>query len=213
MTQTIKISDDLYSRLAKHAQGFDTPAQVIERIMNQFEGIDSVVDEPIKSFQGLTFGKDTTKYLFAERLFGKGRLVLEVVKQYVQDNPGVTYEELIDAFPRRLQGSLGVVDRLENVEADYEGKTHKRHFLKSGEIIDAGEYQVVVCTEWGIGNINDFVKQAKSLGFEIDVINQQKGGADIEVDVQKAFRPGQVELIEMGLYVGLVGDDLHRYFR
>jgi len=41
MSQVIRISDDLYKRLAAHASGFDTPSNVIERILNDFEGVDS----------------------------------------------------------------------------------------------------------------------------------------------------------------------------
>ena len=33
----LRISQGLYSRLEAHAKGFDTPAQVIERILNAFE--------------------------------------------------------------------------------------------------------------------------------------------------------------------------------
>jgi hypothetical protein len=35
----LRISEQLYNRLAKHADGFDTPAQVVERILNRFENI------------------------------------------------------------------------------------------------------------------------------------------------------------------------------
>jgi len=45
MSQVIRISDDLYKRLAAHASGFDTPSNVIERILNDFEGIDSYSNE------------------------------------------------------------------------------------------------------------------------------------------------------------------------
>lgn len=34
----LRVSQGLYSRLEAHAKGFDTPAQVIERILNAFEG-------------------------------------------------------------------------------------------------------------------------------------------------------------------------------
>ena len=36
----IRISDNLHKRLENHAVGFDTPANVIERLLNQIEGID-----------------------------------------------------------------------------------------------------------------------------------------------------------------------------
>ncbi len=40
MSQVIRISNDLYKRLEGHATGFDTPSNVIERILNFYEGVD-----------------------------------------------------------------------------------------------------------------------------------------------------------------------------
>lgn len=39
MSQVIRISDDLYKRLEAHASGFDTPSNVIETILNAYEGV------------------------------------------------------------------------------------------------------------------------------------------------------------------------------
>ncbi len=38
MNQTIEIPTSLYQRLSSHAEGFETPALVIERLLNSFEG-------------------------------------------------------------------------------------------------------------------------------------------------------------------------------
>jgi hypothetical protein len=35
----LRISPELYKRLEAHAKGFDSPAEVIERILNAYEGI------------------------------------------------------------------------------------------------------------------------------------------------------------------------------
>ena len=37
MSQVIRISDELYKRLAAYASGFDTPSNVIETILNDYE--------------------------------------------------------------------------------------------------------------------------------------------------------------------------------
>tara|TARA_R110002110_G_scaffold301156_1_gene515233 strand:+ start:195836 stop:196222 length:387 start_codon:yes stop_codon:yes gene_type:complete len=42
MPPVIRLSDELYHRLAAYAEGFDTPANVIERILNEKEGVESV---------------------------------------------------------------------------------------------------------------------------------------------------------------------------
>ncbi len=41
MSQVIRISDDLYRRLEAQALGFDTPSNVIERILDAYEGVSS----------------------------------------------------------------------------------------------------------------------------------------------------------------------------
>ncbi len=38
MSQVIRISDELYNRLGAHASGFDTPSNVIERVLDAFDG-------------------------------------------------------------------------------------------------------------------------------------------------------------------------------
>ena len=46
MNQVINISASLYKRLSSHAQGFDTPANVIERMLNFYEeqkGVESTI--------------------------------------------------------------------------------------------------------------------------------------------------------------------------
>jgi len=40
MSQVIRISDSLFKRLEAHASGFDTPSNVIENILNVYEGND-----------------------------------------------------------------------------------------------------------------------------------------------------------------------------
>lgn len=35
----IRLTPNLYSRLASHAEGFDTPAQVISRLLDAYEGV------------------------------------------------------------------------------------------------------------------------------------------------------------------------------
>lgn len=37
MSQVIRIPKNIYTRLAKHAMGFDTPVNVIERLLNHYE--------------------------------------------------------------------------------------------------------------------------------------------------------------------------------
>jgi hypothetical protein len=47
MSQVIKIPSELYRRLESHTVGFDTPANVIERILDAYEGV-SPTDRIVK---------------------------------------------------------------------------------------------------------------------------------------------------------------------
>ncbi len=41
MSQVIRVSSKIYSRLKNHVDGFDTPSGVIERLLDYYEGIES----------------------------------------------------------------------------------------------------------------------------------------------------------------------------
>ena len=45
---------------------------------------------------------------------------------------------------------------------------YKRHFLKPDEIIELNDTKIVVSTQWGIGNIDNFIQNAKNLNYEIN---------------------------------------------
>ena len=162
MSQVIRIPSNVYSRLERHAQGFDTPANVIEKLLNHYEGVNFQEEKsPTKG------KKDTTKYLFKGSKYGKSRLVHAVLKSYLQENPNTTYSSLALTFPKNIQGSIGVFNKAKYVEAKYEGKADQRHFVKDNEVLSLSDSQVVVCTQWGATNIDTFIKKAKSLKFDI----------------------------------------------
>lgn len=48
--------------------------------------------------------------------YAKNRLVLAVVQKYMEMHPDISASELIGAFDKSLQGSLGVVRTLSDVE-------------------------------------------------------------------------------------------------
>ena len=120
----------------------------------------SVVEQSDKAVKGK---KDTTKYTFNGKAFGKGRLVLAVVKDYVSKNPNTTFEELKKAFPDEWQAggskssNRAVFVRLIEAENHFKDKGHRRHFIKKGEAIQLSDEVIAVSNQWGIGNIGDFV--------------------------------------------------------
>ena len=114
--------------------------------------------------------RDKTKYMFSGRVYAKNRLVLAIIKKYVQEhNP--TYSELCSVFDKSLQGSLGVVDLYENVIKISDAG--KRFFIKEQDIIKLSDAKVAVCTQWGIFNIVKFITQAQALGYDIQTISIQ----------------------------------------
>ena len=115
------------------------------------------------------YEKDNTQYLFNGIPYGKGRLVLAVVKKYFSDNPGMNAIELTSSFNPKLQGSLGVVrvlDEAMNECSDYK----RRFFTRSDEIIHTSTGDCVVCSQWGKFNIGKFISRATELGYTITTI-------------------------------------------
>ncbi len=112
--------------------------------------------------------RDKTKYMFNGVIYPKNRLVLAIVRQYVKDN-NPTFEQLLTIFNKSLQGSLNVVERIENVNQISDAS--KRYFMAQEEQIPLKDGSIIaVCTQWGKFNIDRFVKRVQQLGFEIDLI-------------------------------------------
>ena len=126
----------------------------------------------LKSKSKPALRKDFSKYSFDDRTLGKSRLVLAVVKRYVADHRPHDLDELEKAFPSSLQGSLGVVRRIEDVSDKYRGVGGvKRYFVADDEMIrlSSGEC-VIVCTQWGT-NIEQFVEHATRVhGYKIEKV-------------------------------------------
>lgn len=64
-----------------------------------------------------------------------------------------------------------MVNELEYVLEKYKG-SNPRHFVKPSERLRASDATVVVCKEWGSGNIDNFIAQAAVLGHTIQIIQQ-----------------------------------------
>ena len=105
--------------------------------------------------------RDKTRYIFNGRTCLKNRLVWEIVNQYVEDHPGIDFDTLQSVFVARLQGGFGVVARMQDIKPERQ----IRYFWK--EPITVNGDLVVVCNQWGIGNIAAFLTLARSLGYII----------------------------------------------
>lgn len=114
---------------------------------------------------------DRTRYVFDGLDYGKGRLVHAVIKKYLQENKNITYSELEKTFPKTIQGNHGVFDTFENANELYSRYRYKRHFLNEEDVLIVGNTHIAICSQWGIGNINNFLKLVKEqLKYKISVL-------------------------------------------
>ena len=113
--------------------------------------------------------RDTTQFSYDGNIYrGKGRFVLELIKDYVRNNPGISFEELEAIFPPQLQAkSKGVVRRLEDAKSMREKGTdsRKRFFTNPEDIILLNDgTEVVVNLGWGAGGyFEKFIEVARQL--------------------------------------------------
>ena len=130
--------------------------------------LNSVAENDSKESANTVRTRDKTRYIFREVAYLKNRLVLEVVQAFVAENYPISKEELLRVFPKQLQGSIGVVADIETAKQrkDYD----LRFFTDDDEIVHLSNGEMVVCSQWGILNIPNFVEHARTLGYEIKEI-------------------------------------------
>ena len=168
MGNVIRIPSEIYSRLEGHAEGFDTPANVIEKLLDHYEGI--VHDPTRKSSYKSPQPRDLTKFSFNGKSYGKGKLVQAIVEEYVSNHPEISFSNLLDVFPKHLQGIRGVFIKYEVAQEIFDRTGHKRHYIKSTELIKLSDCMVAVCTQWNKDNIKNFINKSESIGFTITPI-------------------------------------------
>lgn len=149
-----------------------------ERIILDLINRVSLLEEKVRELQSLSVhntdnrdssSRDTTKYILDGNLYCKNKLVLSIVKKYRDMNPNISAEELIRIFNKSLQGSFGVVRKIDDVKNRY-SDYKRRFFCKRNEVINTTTSDCVVCTQWGINNINNVIARAKDLGINVTII-------------------------------------------
>ena len=164
------IAPDLMVKLRKgyYVHGMPIGAVVIRRFKEKGNtGAVFVVTDSY--FPRVVKGNDLTKYLFRSERYGKGRLVLAVLLDYVRRNPTTTYPELERAFPHALQGKELFRTQAE-AERIVEEKGTPRHFLAPDEILPLKDANVAVSSQWGLPNIGRFIEHARGMGLQIDIV-------------------------------------------
>lgn len=173
MSKVIRVSPEVYARLERLAVGFDTPDSVIRRLLDVYDGKEpsgSAETESTLPYPSPERRRDTTKYTFAGKTYGKGKLVHAVIQSHVANNPEIHLNDLEADFPKHLQGSLGVFSSSDDADDLHTRTGHKRHYLGSDELIRLSDTTIAVTREWGIGNIDRFIEKAEDLGYQINRI-------------------------------------------
>jgi len=108
------------------------------------------------------------KYIFNDTQLSIARLVLAIVKSYVNSNPEISYNELLDVFPPAVQGGLlGVFVKYEDAKEHANRTNNPKHFLSDDDIIELSDFTIAVTTHWGMANIEGFIAVATLLGYSI----------------------------------------------
>lgn len=116
--------------------------------------------------------RDFSKFEFNGKIYNKSRLVNKVIHSYAELNPDMTYAELEKIFPQHLQGSMGVFDTYENAQEIFDRTGHKRHYLKSDELIKLSDSIIATSNQWGLGNIQVFITHVNSMVNEFNILNK-----------------------------------------
>lgn len=120
--------------------------------------------------------KDYTKYIFKGQKYGKGRLVLAVLTDYVRNNQSITLPELKRIFPDEIQYDSFMNQKYGIIQTESlvrEKNWNKHFFNRNEEKIILSDTSILVSKEWGINNITQFLRAADKAGIKIqkDILN------------------------------------------
>ena len=163
------ISAGLQEQLMNGYKYNDIP--IAGMVLNRYRSSDGNIFVISDTFFSYKYSeKDYSKFIYNHKTYNKGRLVNEIVRDYVDKNPTTTFAKLKEIFPKEIQGSFGVFDKLSRAEEVYINSGRKRHYIKSTETIHLADNEIIAtCTQWNPNNIAAFVKNAKKHEFYIEI--------------------------------------------
>ncbi len=98
-------------------------------------------------------------------LYTDDGLVLQVIKDYMEEHQGITRSELMEAFPSDLNADyVTMIDYPETKV--FQGK-RSVYFVRRDRILQCSDRLVAVCHRWFYGSMTRFVEHARKLGFKI----------------------------------------------
>lgn len=158
---------ELISKGYKYKELYPIAILTINRFKNQKSNEIFVITDTYFNY-GYT-SRDFSKFRYNNGDYNKGRLVNTIIKDYVNLNSPITYAQLENAFPKYIQGSLGVFTEKENAQNIYNRTGHRRHHIKPDEFIELSDCTVATCTQWSINNIKSFINRALEIMPKIKI--------------------------------------------
>ncbi|OPH34588.1 hypothetical protein B5J94_11160 [Moraxella lacunata] len=87
------------------------------------------------------------------------------MSDYCKNNPNIDIVHLQDTFPKELQSRLETAILYSDLENN--SKFAERYF-KDDVITLNNASKIIVCNQWGVGNIDRFIDCATKLGYKIE---------------------------------------------
>ena len=157
------INPDLMLKIRK-GYYYDNDIPIAALTINRYKGEDGNVYVVTDTyFIERVKNKDYTKYIFNGQKFEKNRLVLAVIRDYVEKNPTITYSQLQAKFPDSLQGRETFT-----TETKAKQKSDRRNFIKPDELITLTDETIAVSTQWVLPKINPFIEHCKRMNIKIE---------------------------------------------
>ena len=153
---------------------------VLNRIKRDIAWLENRLTTSPKSSGGNYGGddaKDFTQYSFnGKGPYGKGRLVLAVIRHWIKENKPANVNVLSAAFPQKLTGvggNSGLLMSLQKAQMLYRQTGHPRHIMTRNmfdTVITGDNKEYAVSSQWKVLNIRYFINHARKWGYEIKPI-------------------------------------------
>ncbi len=115
--------------------------------------------------------KDYTRYIFQGKAYNKRKLILAVVQHWIAEKKPKNLAQLLIAFPQECRSGAMFIP-VSDAQEIYNRQGIYRHFLGENEIIEFPDFtQYAISNQWGKGNVEKFIIQAKKGGLEIEETN------------------------------------------
>ena len=165
------VTDEEYKALVSRVDELENRLKMLSQRYSSLFMKSDLLNTEVKKQQEHKKHKDVTRYEFEGKKYNKRQLVLECVKFYVKKKRIKDSEKLFEVFPDYIQGSLGVIKKIE--DAERYANASKRFYFSDEDIVHLKDGDYVICSQWDSGNINRFIKLASDLGLEITPITRK----------------------------------------